>query len=262
MVPFGGLLPWLKIQNLHQWTPEDLQDLANHQSKAVLRPQLASGTEDQDEDIDQPQVCVQNLCFIPKPWAAQFLAPLSPWGAMQAFQSLLASLPVTDHIDFDFIEAWLKIACTHTLTVPGESRLCARWQQSYSNRRVLQWIKRHLQYVNQMPQGMVQNETPIGLNPQECFNKALDAVAALKPIQEAKTYTTAELQQIQAACSLSMAKMDTILPPFHMDLLAEGRTKRGTESVLTQALWPRDDTDNLGLIHVLPELVANIMACK
>jgi hypothetical protein len=80
MVPSAGLLPWLKIQNVHQRTPEDLQDLANQQSKTVLRPQLTSGTEDQDEDNDRPQVPVQNLCFIPKPWAAQFLAPMSPWG--------------------------------------------------------------------------------------------------------------------------------------------------------------------------------------
>jgi hypothetical protein len=102
-------------------------------------------------------------------------------GPPQTFRSLLASLPVADHIDFDFIEAWIKIACTHTLTVPGESRLCARWQQPYSGRRVLQWIKRHSQYVNQMPHNVSQAGAPIGLDPQECFNKALEAVAALKP---------------------------------------------------------------------------------
>jgi hypothetical protein len=59
-----------------------------------------------------------------------------------------------------------------------------------------------------------------------------------------------------------MAKVDTILPPFHMCLLAEGRTQRGTASVLAQALRPRDHTDNPDLIYVLPELVADIMACK
>jgi hypothetical protein len=262
MVPSAGLLPWLKIQNVHQPTPEDLQDLANQGATTVLRPQLESGTEDQDEDKDRPQVSVQNLCFIPKPWAAHFLAPLSPWGALQTFRSLLASLPVVDHFDFDFIEAWLKVACTHTLTVPGESRLCARWQRPYSDRRVLQWIRRHSQYVNQMPQGVAQAGAPIGLDPQECFNKALETVAALKPVQEAKKYTTAELQRIRAACSLSVAEMGTILPPFHMRLLAEGRTKRGTESVLAQALRPRDDTDDPGLIYVSPELVADMMACK
>jgi hypothetical protein len=262
MVPSAGLLPWLKIQNMHQPTPEDLQDLANRGATTVLRPQLESGTEDQDEDKDRPQVSVQNLCFIPKPWAAHFLAPLSPWGALQTFRSLLASLPVVDHFDFDFIEAWLKVACTHTLTVPGESRLCARWQRPYGDRRVLQWIRRHSQYVNQMPQGVAQAGAPIGLDPQECFNKALETVAALKPVQEAKKYTTAELQRIRAACSLSVAEMGTILPPFHMRLLAEGRTKRGTESVLAQALRPRDDTDDPGLIYVSPELVADMMACK
>ena len=173
MVPSAGLLSWLKIQNVHQPMLEDLQDLANQQSKTVLRPQLANGAEDKDEDNDRPQVSVQNLCFIPKPWAAHFLAPLSPWGGLQTFRSLLVSLPVTDHVDFNFIEAWLKRACTHTLTLPGESRLCARWQRPYLDRRVLQWVKRHSQYVNQMPSGVALAITlGGGLNPQECFKKA------------------------------------------------------------------------------------------
>jgi hypothetical protein len=44
-----------------------------------------------------------------------------------------------------------------------------------------------------------------GLDPQECFNKALETVAALKPAAEAKTYTIAELQRLRAACSLTVA---------------------------------------------------------
>jgi hypothetical protein len=36
-----------------------------------------------------------------------------------------------------------------------------------------------------------------GLNPQECFNRALETVlAALKSVQETRKYTTAELQRI------------------------------------------------------------------
>jgi hypothetical protein len=100
------------------------------------------------------------------------------------------------------------------------------------------------------------------LDPQECFNKALETVAALKPTEEAKTYTTAEFQRLQAACSLTVAEMDTILPPFHARLLGEGRTKRGMEAVLAQALRPTEDSDDPGLIYVSPELVQDIMGCK
>jgi hypothetical protein len=113
------------------------------------------------------------------------------------------------------------------------------------------------------PSNMAQpGAVPGGLDPQECFNRALETVAALKPVQEMRKYTTAELQRLRAACSLSVAEMDTLLPPFHARLLAEGRTKRGTESVLAQALRPRDDTDDPGLIYVSPKLVADMMACK
>jgi hypothetical protein len=101
-----------------------------------------------------------------------------------------------------------------------------------------------------------------GLDPQECFNKALETVAALKPTTENKKYTTAELQRLRAACSLTVAEMDTCLPPFHARLLAKGRTKRGTEAVLAQALRPTDDTDDPGLIYISPELVQDIMGCK
>jgi hypothetical protein len=52
------------------------------------------------------------------------------------------------------------------------------------------------------------------------------------------------------------------LPPFHAHLLAEGRTKRGTEAVLAQALRLAEDSDDPGLIYVLPELVQDIMGCK
>jgi hypothetical protein len=71
--------------------------------------------------------------------------------------------------------------------------------------RVLQWIKQHSQYVNQVPAGATQSAVALGgLDPQECFNEALETVAALKPVQEGKKYTTAELQRIWAACSLCL----------------------------------------------------------
>jgi hypothetical protein len=188
---------------------------------------------------------------------------MSPWKALQIFQSLRASIPTAEHIKFDFIDTWLMVACTHSSATPAESVLCAKWQCPYSDRRVLRWIKQHSQYVNQIPASTGQAAaTAGGLDPQECLNKALETVAALKPVQEGKKYTTAELQRIRAACSLLVTEMDTALPPFHARLLAEGRTKRGTESVLAQALRPRDATDDPCLVYVSPELVADVMACK
>jgi hypothetical protein len=258
MAPSLGLVPWLKIQDVHQPAIADLQELEDVLAKTVLGPLL----DEDDEDESRPKVSVQNICFVPKAWAAHFLAPMSPWQALQTFRSLLASIPTADHNSFDFIEAWLMVACTHTTTSAGESRLTARWQRPHLNRQVLQWMQRHSQYINQIPSGMAAGPTTGGLDPQECFNKALETVAALKPTAEAKTYTTAELQRLRAACSLTVAEMETSLPLFHARLLAEGRTKRGTEAVLAQALRPTNDSDDPGLIYVSPELVQDIMGCK
>jgi hypothetical protein len=93
-----------------------------------------------------------------------------------------------------------------------------------------------------------------GLDPQECFNKALETVAALNQAYG----RSQDLHHSRA----SAAAMDTILPPFHARLLGEGRTKCGTEAVLAQALRPTEDSDDPGLIYVSPELVQDIMGCK
>ncbi len=51
-------------------------------------------------------------------------------------------------------------------------------------------------------------------------------------------------------------------PPVQHQLLAEGRTKRGAETVLAQALRPDEHSDDPGLIYVSPELVSDIKECK
>jgi hypothetical protein len=260
MAPSTGLVPWLKVQDKSRPTREDVAGLENGATKTILAP-IGDLDDEQDE---RPSVSVQNLCYVPKAWAAHFLAPMTPFKALGVFRSLMASIPAADHDDFNFIEAWLLVACTHTATAPGESTLTAKWQRPHLDRTVLHWIQRHSQHVNQMPApGMGAAGPPVGgLDPQECFNKALETVAALKPVSETKKYTTAELQRIRAACSLTVAEMETCLPPFHARLLAEGRTKRGTEAVLAQALRPTDDSDDPGLIYISPELVQDIRECK
>jgi hypothetical protein len=100
------------------------------------------------------------------------------------------------------------------------------------------------------------------LDPQSCFNKAMDTIAALKPTAETKKYSVAELQRLRAACSLSVAEMATSLPELYQSLLTEGRSKRGTEAVLANALRPTADNGDPGLIYISPELVADIKDCK
>jgi hypothetical protein len=141
-----------------------------------------------DEQDERPAVSVQNLCYVPKAWAAHFLAPLTPFKALGVFRSLMASIPAADHEDFNFIEAWLLVACTHTATAPGESTLTAKWQRPHLDRTVLHWIQRHSQHVNQMSAPRMGAAGPPvgGLDPQERFNKALKTVAALKPCQRRK----------------------------------------------------------------------------
>jgi hypothetical protein len=100
------------------------------------------------------------------------------------------------------------------------------------------------------------------LDPQECYNKALETVAALKPTVKKKKYSKSKLWRLKVACLLTEAEMLTDLPPFHHVSLAEGCTKRGTETVLAQALRPDEHSNDPGLIYVSPELVANMKECK
>jgi hypothetical protein len=63
------------------------------------------------------------------------------------------------------------------------------------------------------------------LDPQECFNNALETVGALETTVEKKKYSDSKLRPLRAACSLMEVEMLNNLPPFHHLLLAEGRTK-------------------------------------
>jgi hypothetical protein len=79
MAPAPGLVPWLKIQNLSDPTGAELESLA-----AGTRLTVPLTEEDKDATTS-----VQNLCYMPKAWAAYFLAPMSPWVALTAFKKLL-----------------------------------------------------------------------------------------------------------------------------------------------------------------------------
>jgi hypothetical protein len=130
---------------------------------------------------------------------------------------------------------------------------------------MIAWMQKRADYLNGVPAADLAGITGTTLDQQECFNKALETVAALLPPSETTTtrrYTPADMQQFRAACSLTVPEMEASLPQFHAHLLTEGHTKKGTEAVLTQALHPCDDTDNPGLVYVSLELVSDIKNCK
>jgi hypothetical protein len=259
MVPAAGLAPWFQLEEKHQPTTEDIAPLETSKDRTIREPTLTCA-EEEDTDEERPKVSVQKLVMIPKAWAPYFLEPQSPWQALQTFKALLNTIPNNLRTSFDFIESWLAIACVHKVE-KDESVSKAKWQNPHADRRMLEWMIRHTRFVNSMPM-MAGPMAGTTLDPQECFNKALETVAALKPTAETKKYSDSELRRLRAACSLSEAEMLTNMPPFHQHLLSEGRTKRGAEAVLAQALRPDEHSDDPGLIYVSPELVADIKDCK
>jgi hypothetical protein len=266
MVPStGGLAAWLKPIALHEPSDAELKTLENSVDRTIPKPTV-QGDEDKDEDPAHPLVEVTTLCFIPKAWAAYFLDQSTPFEAYKRYEALVATIRVANRVEFRYLEAWLKAACMN-VTNTDESMLTAKWQAPVIDRKVNTWMERHTQYVNAVPFGALAHPpgaaTPPGtLDPQSCFNKAMETIAALKPTAETKKYSVAELQRLRAACSLSVAEMATGLPELYRSLLTEGRSKRGTEAVLANALRPTADNDDPGLIYISPELVADIRDCK
>jgi hypothetical protein len=203
-------------------------------------------------------LCAQKAC------AAYFLAPMLPWDALKVFRRLLHTIPQPLKASFGFLGAWLAIASTQG-GADDDSVLKARWQSPPAERRMIAWIQRRTDYLNGVPSAGLTGIAGITLDPQECFNKALEMVAALRPPSETaatRRYTPAKMQRLRAACSLTVPEMETSLPTFLEQLLTEGRTKKGTEAVLAQALCPRNDTDGPGLVYVSLELVSDIKNCK
>jgi hypothetical protein len=255
MAPSPGLVPWIKVQNMYEPTVEQILALDGNQELTIPLPT----SEEEDNEVS-----VQNICFMPKAWAPYFLAPLSPWQALQTFNQLMATVPPGLKTGFDVISAWLSVACCHP-SGETDSVLKAKWQSPPAERRMISWMQRRTLYLNDMPAVTTGGNYGLTLDPQECFNKALETVAALRPVTEASTYkkyTPAELQRLRAACSLTVPELETSLPIFHEHLLTEGRTKKGTDAVLAQALRPQGDTDDPGLVYVSAELISDIKDCK
>jgi hypothetical protein len=246
---FVGLSSWIRPIALHEPSEAELDTLKNSADTTIAKPTVA-GDEAKDKDPNHPLVEVTILCFVPKAWAAHFLDQCSPHVAYQRYKSLIATIPAGLREDFRYMEAWLKAACLQTAGTE-ESLMIAKWQAPVIDRKVNTWMERHTQYVNAVPFGDLTPTTrasAVSLDPQMCFDKAMDTIVALKPTPKAKKYSSSELQRLRAACSLSVAEMANGLPELYKMLLIEGRSKRGTESVLANALRPTADNDNPGLI--------------
>ena len=76
MVPSPGLVPWIRVQSRYRPEDDQLDLLKTSEERTIPAPVV----ERQDDEMS-----VQNICFIPKAWAPYFLAPLSPWQALQTY---------------------------------------------------------------------------------------------------------------------------------------------------------------------------------
>jgi hypothetical protein len=128
--------------------------------------------------------------------------------------------------------------------------LTAKWQALVIDWKVNRWMEWHMEYVNVVPFRTLAPtaQAKVGaLDPQTCFDKAMDdTITALTLTLKGKKYSITELQHLQVACSLTVAKMTTnLVPKLYQSLLTEGQSNRGTEeSVLANALRPTADNDN------------------
>jgi hypothetical protein len=224
----------------------DLAILETSQDHTIVKPEV-TGDVHADDDNAQPKVSIQKVVMLPKAWAPYFLEPQSPWNALQTYKTLIQTISAGYRDSFDFLEVWLHIACTHQVRKDG-SVLKAKWQNPHTDQQMIKWMLYHTRFVNSVPM-MMDTTAGNNLDPQECFNKALEKVAALKPAAETQKYSNSELRRLRAACSLGEVEMLTSLPPLHYQLLAKGRTKRGVEAVLAQALCPDKHSDDPGLIY-------------
>jgi hypothetical protein len=252
-----GIAPFLQIKEVNVPTDAQLGALATTESRTILEPKDA----DNEDTEFYETASVQKLGYIPREWAAYFLEPITPWEALEKIRGLIATLPEPQQEKFEYLQVWGKAACMRSASNAEGSILRARWQNPHPERKVVAWMQRHTRLTNAIPVDLPATGNQAGLDPQQCFNKAMETVASLKTGPENKKYSVSELQRLRAACSLTAGEMSTGLPTFHSRLLAEGRTKRGSEAVLSQMLKP-DDSDDPGLIYVSPELVADIKDCK
>jgi hypothetical protein len=257
MAPSSGLKDWIKTQDLYEPTDAYIKGLKDSDKMILAIPPVPLND-------DEEKVSVMTLCYLPRVWAPYFLKETSPYDAWLMSQKLLAQLPPAARPSFDYLEGWLKIACTGT----EKSQLCAAWQGPYMDREQRKWMQNHTASLNAVS-SMLPNSPalpPTGgptLSANEIFLKTLETVQTLKPPTETKKYSPLERQRLRACCNLSVMQFETEgLPAFHRLLLAEGRSAKGTASALTASLKANPGRGDPGLIFISPELTKDIKECN
>ena len=88
---------------------------------------------------------------------------------------------------FEFIEEWLNVACAHDVK-RYEYVVKSKWKNPHADWRVLEWMIRRTRFVNSMP---LMSGPPADnkINPQECFNNALDTVVDLNTTSKTNKYS-------------------------------------------------------------------------
>jgi hypothetical protein len=114
MAPSAGLGPWIRIQLRYKPTDASLQVLVETSTALTIPLPLDQEGED---------ASVQNICFMPKAWAAYFLAHMLPWDALKVFRQLLLTILQPLKKSFGFMGAWLAIGAQ------DYSVLKAKWQR-------------------------------------------------------------------------------------------------------------------------------------
>jgi hypothetical protein len=132
---------------------------------------------------------------------------------------------------------------------------------------MISWMQHHTLYVNNMPAAALVGSPGLVLDPQECFNKALETVAALHPPPFRKRQRRGSA--LRSSCGTygprahsAFRKWKRLSQSFTSNCSRKGGPKKGAETVLAQALHPQGDTNDRGLVYISAELVSDVKECK
>jgi hypothetical protein len=137
MAPSSGLKDWIRAQEIREPTDKYLDALKDEAKTLLPAP---------PDQSDETKVSVMNICYLPRVWAPYFLAETSPYVAWRMARTLLVQLPESARDNFDYLDSWLKIACTSETA--DKSQLCAAWQSPRTDREQRRWMQQHTAGLN------------------------------------------------------------------------------------------------------------------
>lgn len=123
-------------------------------------------------------VILCRLAYVPMEWAPYFLDPMTPWQAIKTIGTLRDTLPEGDRHIADPLLNWAQLAATRRRTSGRGSvisRMAIPWQPVNPDRKLVRWAARQMRNIvaESAP-------PPITLDPQECYNKACETLAAVR----------------------------------------------------------------------------------